>query len=38
MVKLNRLNGSYNTLDDSSGKICLVNTTEDIGYKKEKMN
>ena len=36
MVKLNRCNGSFNTLDDSSSKICLVNTTEDMGYKKEK--
>ena len=31
MVKLDRYNGSRNTLDDSSGRICVVNETENIG-------
>ena len=29
-VKLNRRNGSYNTLHDLSNKVCVPNKTEDL--------
>ena len=30
MVRLNRYDGSYNTLDDLSSKICFLNKTENV--------
>ena len=30
MVKLGRCNGSCNTLEDPSARICIANKTEDI--------
>lgn len=33
MVSLDRLNGSCNTLDNSSGRICDPNKMEDIKLK-----
>ena len=30
MVILDRCNGNCNTLDDPSGKICVLNKTEDV--------
>ena len=37
MVKLDRYNGSCNTLDEPSGKICVANKTENINLKVFKM-
>ena len=31
IIKLDRCNGSCNTLDDPSGRICVANKAEDIG-------
>ena len=33
MVKLDRCNGSYNNLDEPSGRRCVANKTEDINLK-----
>ena len=30
MVSLDRCNGSCNTLDDTSSRICVPNETEDV--------
>ena len=33
MVKLDRCNGSCNTLDDLTKKMCVVSKTEDVTIK-----
>ena len=38
LVKSDRCNGSYNTLDYSSGKICVVNKIKDTNLNVFNMN